>query len=32
MGQDAFIVGEISAENIDRMCDAMKAFNINEGA
>jgi exopolyphosphatase/guanosine-5'-triphosphate,3'-diphosphate pyrophosphatase len=28
LGQDAFTVGEISAENIDRMCDAMKAFNL----
>lgn len=26
LGQDAFTVGEISAENIERMCDAMKAF------
>lgn len=26
LGQDAFTVGEISEENIDRMCDAMKAF------
>jgi exopolyphosphatase/guanosine-5'-triphosphate,3'-diphosphate pyrophosphatase len=28
LGQDAFTVGEISAENIDRMCDAMKAFHL----
>ena len=28
LGQDAFTVGEISAENIDRMVDAMKAFNL----
>lgn len=28
LGQDAFTVGEISAENIDRMCDAMKAFYL----
>lgn len=28
LGQDAFTVGEISQENIDRMCDAMKAFNL----
>ncbi|MFA9187450.1 exopolyphosphatase [Flavobacterium sp. FBOR7N2.3] len=28
LGQDAFTVGEISAENTDRMCDAMKAFNL----
>lgn len=28
LGQDAFTVGEISAENADRMCDAMKAFNL----
>ncbi|SEA49501.1 exopolyphosphatase / guanosine-5'-triphosphate,3'-diphosphate pyrophosphatase [Flavobacterium gillisiae] len=28
LGQDAFTVGEISEENIDRMCDAMKAFNL----
>lgn len=28
LGQDAFTVGEISAENIDRMCDAMTAFNL----
>lgn len=28
LGQDAFTVGEISPENIDRMCDAMKAFNL----
>jgi exopolyphosphatase/guanosine-5'-triphosphate,3'-diphosphate pyrophosphatase len=28
LGQDAFTVGEISKENIDRMCDAMKAFNL----
>ncbi|KDN56314.1 Ppx/GppA phosphatase family protein [Flavobacterium seoulense] len=28
LGQDAFTVGEISTENIDRMCDAMKAFNL----
>ena len=26
LGQDAFTVGEISQENIERMCDAMKAF------
>jgi exopolyphosphatase/guanosine-5'-triphosphate,3'-diphosphate pyrophosphatase len=26
LGQDAFTVGEISEENIDRMVDAMKAF------
>ncbi|MGL2994461.1 Ppx/GppA phosphatase family protein [Flavobacterium sp. TSSA_36] len=26
LGQDAFTVGEISEENIERMCDAMKAF------
>lgn len=24
LGQDAFTVGEISPENIERMCDAMK--------
>lgn len=28
LGQDAFTVGEISEENIDRMCDAMKAFRL----
>ncbi|MDY0985790.1 Exopolyphosphatase [Flavobacterium sp. ACN2] len=28
LGQDAFTVGEISPENIDRMIDAMKAFNL----
>lgn len=28
LGQDAFTVGEISDENIDRMVDAMKAFNL----
>ena len=28
LGQDAFTVGEISAENIDRMIDAMKAFKL----
>lgn len=28
LGQDAFTVGEISEENIDRMCDAMKAFSL----
>ncbi|MDG2433559.1 MAG: exopolyphosphatase, partial [Flavobacterium sp.] len=28
LGQDAFTVGEISDENIDRMCDAMKAFHL----
>ncbi|MGO4819102.1 Ppx/GppA phosphatase family protein [Flavobacterium sp. W22_SRS_FP1] len=28
LGQDAFTVGEISEENVDRMCDAMKAFNL----
>ena len=28
LGQDAFTVGEISQENIDRMCDAMKAFSL----
>lgn len=28
LGQDAFTVGEISLENIERMCDAMKAFNL----
>jgi exopolyphosphatase / guanosine-5'-triphosphate,3'-diphosphate pyrophosphatase len=28
LGQDAFTVGEISAENIDRMVDAMKAFKL----
>jgi hypothetical protein len=27
---DAFTVGEISEENIDRMCDAMKAFNLQQ--
>ena len=28
LGQDAFTVGAISEENIDRMCDAMKAFSL----
>lgn len=28
LGQDAFTVGEISQENILRMCDAMKAFKL----
>ena len=28
LGQDAFTVGEISQENIDRMIDAMKAFKL----
>jgi exopolyphosphatase/guanosine-5'-triphosphate,3'-diphosphate pyrophosphatase len=28
LGQDAFTVGEISEENIDRMCDAMTAFHL----
>lgn len=28
LGQDAFTVGEISAENIKRMIDAMKAFKL----
>lgn len=28
LGQDAFTVGEISPENIERMTDAMKAFNL----
>ena len=28
LGQDAFTVGEISDENIQRMVDAMKAFNL----
>lgn len=28
LGQDAFTVGAISDENIDRMCDAMLAFNL----
>ncbi len=28
LGQDAFTVGEISDENSNRMCDAMKAFNL----
>lgn len=28
LGQDAFTVGEISEENINRMVDAMKAFNL----
>ncbi|MBU0940620.1 MAG: rod shape-determining protein [Bacteroidetes bacterium] len=28
LGQDAFTVGEISSENIDRMSDAMTAFNL----
>jgi hypothetical protein len=32
LGQDAS-VGEISEENIDRMCDAMTAFNpVDESA
>ena len=29
LGQDAFTVGAISEENIDRMCDAMKAFSLS---
>ncbi len=28
LGQDAFTVGEISRENIDRMVDAMKAYKL----
>jgi exopolyphosphatase/guanosine-5'-triphosphate,3'-diphosphate pyrophosphatase len=28
LGQDAFTVGAISDENIDRMCDAMEAFRL----
>lgn len=28
LGQDAFTVGAISDENIDRMCDAMQAFRL----
>lgn len=28
LGQDAFTVGEITPENIDRMVDAMKAFKL----
>ena len=28
LGQDAFTVGEINEENIDRMVDAMKAFKL----
>src|SRR6187549_809841 len=28
LGQDAFTVGEISEENIERMVDAMKAFKL----
>jgi exopolyphosphatase/guanosine-5'-triphosphate,3'-diphosphate pyrophosphatase len=28
LGQDAFTVGEITTENIDRMVDAMKAFKL----
>jgi exopolyphosphatase / guanosine-5'-triphosphate,3'-diphosphate pyrophosphatase len=28
LGQDAFTVGEISEENIQRMCDAMTAFRL----
>ncbi len=28
LGQDAFTVGEITPENIERMCDAMKAFRL----
>jgi exopolyphosphatase/guanosine-5'-triphosphate,3'-diphosphate pyrophosphatase len=28
LGQDAFTVGAISDENINRMCDAMNAFNL----
>ncbi|GIZ07706.1 Ppx/GppA phosphatase family protein [Flavobacterium sp. UMI-01] len=28
LGQDAFTVGEIAEENINRMCDAMKAFKL----
>lgn len=28
LGQDAFTVGEITEENIERMCDAMTAFHL----
>ena len=28
LGQDAFTVGEISEENIERMCDALRAFYL----
>jgi exopolyphosphatase/guanosine-5'-triphosphate,3'-diphosphate pyrophosphatase len=28
LGQDAFTVGEISVENIDRMIDAIHAFKL----
>ena len=28
LGQDAFTVGEITEENIERMVDAMKAFKL----
>lgn len=28
LGQDAFTVGEISEENIERMIDAMKAYKL----
>ena len=28
LGQDAFTVGEITNENIDRMVDAMEAFRL----
>ena len=28
LGQDAFTVGEITEENIERMIDAMKAFKL----
>lgn len=28
LGQDAFTVGDISDENINRMVDAMKAFKL----
>lgn len=31
LGQDAFTVGEISKENIDRMVDAMKAYKLLMG-
>lgn len=31
LGQDAFTVGEISDENIDRMVDAMKAYKLLMG-
>ncbi len=31
LGQDAFTVGEITPENIDRMTDAMKAFKLLMG-